>query len=241
MYPICLLALLPTAQCIDAPAFKEAEAYQTRCIMRFLSLKNKHELFRAGHELHLIPSGYNFSSVCLWHGVLCVKKVIKRLLWTEAVEHDDPRDVQHVQFDLDWVPSTVCELDLSEHTYCSTLKTKRLPRALVKLNLRGCLIKSQLSVGNFPSRLREARLGSNRFWGTLLLLRIPSRLQILDISAHKFDAIVVDNNALPQKLKYVALSPLQTNQKVDIKILNGKKLDPRVQLYDDPGRPVYSA
>ena len=211
-----------TVKCV--PYKVENRRFQYKCMQKVLRLSNYDDEARALQNFGIIDTISKSCAVCKWANVYCEGNEMKWVDWD--------RNYMIENLDLNWLPSTLQRVKLIDQR-ADSLETRFLPQKLRTLYVTRCGLYCALDFTTLPENLRELNLVGNRIFGMVRFTHLPTHMKQIDLRWNDIEKVVVHNTALPKSLNGININKERSNKPIHVVVIDGKKLDRRIQLSDD--------
>ena len=190
---------------------------QSRCISELLIITPP-----AGNDRSLCSP----SKICDVDGTECKDGILVGVTWK--------RSSSITLKNLDWFPPTMQRIHLFKQFAGVNIHTRRLPRELRYFRVHGCQIHGTIALQGLPVEVLEVHLRQNMLTGEVSLLRLPSKLRVIDLGKTNISKVIFDSDALPIGLREVHVYP--TNGSAHAKNISKRKLRFERLFLHDVGR-----
>ena len=128
---------------------------------------------------------------------------------------------------LSWLPPTLESLVIVNVRLNITLDTQYMPRNIIQYSAPFCALMGYLNMLRLPPKLEELDLSNNNFRGRVNLGNLPDSIRQIDLMDNRIHKVLVDNDLLPKSLCVIRLANRRRN--LTIKLVNGETCDSRIQ------------
>ena len=166
---------------------------------------------------------------CRWKGVECRSGSVVNIQWNPRDRLSRTRMQANVIAAYEWFPATVENLEVASQRIAREINTLLLPRNLQICSFNGCALFGRFAIDALPRELRRALCATNRIAGTLSLVHMPPRLEVLDFADNSIECVFIDNAHLPKSFQVCNLSNIR--KRARILSSDGCAVDPRIKTY----------
>ena len=110
------------------------------------------------------------------------------------------------KFCIEWLPSTVREINLSKAELLVMLHVDQLPRETRICNSDICEIYGTVDLERLPLHIEKLSLKGNNIRGEISLLDLPPSIQIINLRQNFLEKVIVSSEKLPVRLLRVLVS-----------------------------------
>ena len=189
-------------------------------LKNFLGIQKHEDLPAKLKSRSLIEHFGDADDPCLWTGVQCSENGVSQLNW------EDPGDkivFQNLErFDPAWLPSALERAQLSGQYSTKVFEVRFLPPIIEHIEMDRCGLKGTVDTKALPRRLISFILSRNELHGKILLMKLPTSLQRVELHQNSFSSLTVDNDSIPENI--VAWKFHGQSVPLKVKVVNGKKL-----------------
>ena len=143
-------------------------------------------------HIERFSTGLGIDAVCEWLGVLCRNGLVVSISYMNSNLHTAA---------IEYLPSTLQEVNLRGNRIEAEVDTRLLPRALTHLNLRNNLIFGTFNLATLPPLLRKLDVISNKIEHIGAVCHLPAKIAEIDFSNNKIKVKTIYVAPLPNTLK----------------------------------------
>ena len=161
-------------------------------------------------EAYFIENCGNFKDIEKWYGIKCTPS-------GEATQISFMND-DYVGLNLDFVPSTVWRLVLTNANLGGTVPWEGLPKELKNINLSCNALEGSARLDLLPDIMQKVKLHHNMLSGSLLLEKLPQSIISLAVYRNAFTGSV-NLTQIPPKCRIIDATGNMLTGGVDIRVL----------------------
>mmetsp|Transcript_26480 Transcript_26480/g.41221 ORF Transcript_26480/g.41221 Transcript_26480/m.41221 type:complete len:209 (-) Transcript_26480:28-654(-) len=170
------------------------------------------EIDRPGSPMH---------EICQWCGVRCNSSgTVQSVVWRDYTLH---------YLYLGWLPSTIQAIDIRGQKGAGKdeFDTRQIPKSAVDVYILGSDFQGTIDVYGLTDVIQWLALPCNCISGRVLVGFLPPNLKVLNMMSNPIDAVIVDNESLPEAFIRGSFGQEKRIRKIEV---GGRTVDKRVEV-----------